>query len=161
MQITRKISQNTKTTGKSYHDRTYWCWNISFSVIFRFADIFLTRFIVITKQRAAIVGHLDRSHPAKGRSAVSAEVVCAQGVHPTCSFKMADEDDEKFLYGGREKLNILQFLNEFSTVSFFYPDGFLCFDWITTKIDEGIPLKSSVLAHNLNSLTDACRKLIS
>lgn len=133
----KNYHKNTENTGKSYHDFTYWCWNILFAVFFRFADVFLTCFIVVTKQRAAFVGHLETSQPTKGRSAVFVEIVCAQGVYTACSFKMADvEDDEKFLYGG--KLKILRF--------------YMCIQVCILLPDDFLPC-------SLNCCVDLCRNI--
>lgn len=103
--FSKRLLRKTETAAKSFRDLTYGCRNILFTILVRFTDVFLTRFVFVAKQRAAFVGHLDTSQPAKGRTAVAAENICARC---TCYFKMADvEDDEKFLYGGKLFLKFL------------------------------------------------------
>ena len=90
---------------QNYGNHTYWRRNILFAVLISFVRMFFTWFIIITKQRTPFLGHLDKTSPAERRPAVITTVVCAHCLHPSCSIKMADvEDDEKFLYGGKDRL---------------------------------------------------------
>lgn len=43
----------------------------------------------------------------KGWLVVFDVIVCVYGSYFICLFKMVDEDDEKFLYGGKEKFSVL------------------------------------------------------
>lgn len=103
--ITQRKSTKKNNCKQNYGNHTYWRRNILFAVLISFVRMFFTWFIIITKQRTPFLGHLDKTSPAERRPAVITTVVCAHCLHPSCSIKMADvEDDEKFLYGGKDRL---------------------------------------------------------